>query len=337
MKRLLMSIIVIAFGMTIIANESHADGHFMPGVFGIRDYVVPDPGFYGTLYNFYYTTNKMNDNNGNKVESVQIGPRKNVTVNLDVNVDLYAVAPAFVWVSEWKIFGAKYAAFIAPTFANISLSGALSTERSRGISSDNSTFNVGDMQVQPLWLGWTMTNWDVALGYSFYAPIGKYTTETETLPHAGQVTYPSPDNVGYGFWTHQFQGGLTWYPWPDKRMAVATALTYEINQNKQGFDMTPGQNLTFNYGVSQYLPLTDDHKLILDIGPAGYSSWQMTDDTGSDTTNPSDHMQVHGVGGQLGLAYVPWNAAMTFHYFYEYASDNRFQGQSCGLNFVMKF
>ncbi len=337
MKRLLLSILMIACGLTIVTNESHADGHFMPGVFGIRDYVVPDPGFYGTLYNFYYTTNRMNDNNGNKVESVQIGPRKNVTVNVDVNVDLYAVAPAFVWVSEWKIFGAKYAAFIAPTFANTSLSGALSTERGRGINPENSTFNVGDMQVQPLWLGWTMTNWDVALGYSFYAPIGKYTTVTETLPNAGQVTYPSPDNIGYGYWTHQFQGGLTWYPWPDKRMAVATALTYEINQNKQDFDLTPGQNLTFNYGLSQYLPLTDDHKLILDIGPAGYSSWQITDDTGSDATNPSDHMQVHGVGGQLGLAYVPWHAAMNFHYFYEYAADNRFQGQSIGLNFAMKF
>jgi hypothetical protein len=328
---------MISFGMTFIANESHADGHFMPGVFGIRDYVVPDPGFYGTLYNFYFTTNRMNDNNGNKVESVQIGPRKNVTVNLDVNVDLYAVAPAFVWVSEWKIFGAKYAAFIAPTFANASLSGALSTERGRGISSDNSTFNVGDMQVQPLWLGWTMTNWDVAIGYSFYAPTGKYTTVTETLPNSDQVTYPSSDNIGYGYWTHQVQSGVTWYPWPDKRMAVATALTYEFNQNKQGFDLTPGQNLTFNYGLSQYLPLTDDHKLILEVGPAGYSSWQTTDDTGSDATNPSDHMQVHGVGGQLGLAYVPWHAAMNFHYFYDYAADNRFQGQSIGLNFAMKF
>jgi len=43
------------------------------------------------------------------------------------------------------------------------------------------------MQVQPLWLGWTMTNWDVALSYSFYAPIGKYTTVTEMLP----VGHPS--------------------------------------------------------------------------------------------------------------------------------------------------
>ena len=328
---------MILCGLAIIATESRAGGHFVPGVYGIRDYVVPDPGFYGALYNYYYTTNRLNDNNGNKIESESIGPRKNVTVNVDVSVDLYAVAPTFIWVSDWKIFGAKYAAFIAPTFSNSSLSGSLSTVTGRGLSPSSSNFDVGDMQVQPLWLGWTMTNWDVALSYSFYAPIGKYTTVTETLPVAGSVTYTSPENTGLGFWTHQFQSGVTWYPWADKRMAVATALTYEINQNKQGFDLTPGQNLTFNYGVSQYIPLTDDQKLLLEVGPAGYSSWQITDDTGSDAKDPSEHQQVHGVGGQLGLTYVPWNAALNFHYFYEYAADNRFQGQALGLNFAMKF
>jgi hypothetical protein len=188
----------------------------------------------------------------------------------------------------------------------------------------------------PLWLGWTMKNWDVALSYSFYAPIGKYTTVTETLPIAGSVTYSSPENTGLGFWTHQFQNAVAWYPWADKRMAVATALTYEINQNKQGVDLTPGQNLTFNYGVSQYIPLADNQKLLLEVGLAGYSSWQITDDTGSDAKDPSEHQQVHGVGGQLGLTYVPWNAAMNFRYFYEYAADARLQGQSLGLNFAMK-
>jgi hypothetical protein len=337
LKRVLLSTLMILCALAVIAAESHADGHFMPGVMSIRDYVVPDPGFYGVLYNYYYTTNRMNDSGGNKLESVKIGPRQNVTINVDVSVDLYAVAPALIWVSDWKIFGAKYAAYIAPTFANSSLSGALSTMRGRGISDDTSTFNVGDMQVMPVWLGWTMKNWDVALSYSFYAPIGKYTTVTETLPIADSVTYASPENTGLGFWTHQFQNAVSWYPWADKRMAVATALTYEINQNKQGFDLTPGQNLTFNYGVSQYIPLADDQKLLLEVGPAGYSSWQITDDTGSDARNPGEHQQVHGVGGQLGLTYVPWNAAMNFRYFYEYASDVRFQGQSLSLNFAMKF
>jgi hypothetical protein len=28
------------------------------------------------------------------------------------------------------------------------------------------------------------------------------------------------------------------------------------------------------------------------------------------------------------LTYVPWNAALSFHYFHEFAATDRFQGQS---------
>ena len=62
------------------------------------------------------------------------------------------------------------------------------------------------------------------------------------------MTVEAADNIGYGFWTHQFQGAATWYPWADRRMAVVGALTYEINE-KDDFDLTPG-DLSFNWGVS---------------------------------------------------------------------------------------
>jgi len=329
----MMTLCCLAF----VATESRATGHYMPGVFNIRDFVVPDPGFYGALYNYFYTTNRINDSNGNQINSVNIGPRKDLTVNVDTSLDLYAVAPTFIWVSDFKILGAKYAAFISPSFANSSLSGTLDTVFGSGVNASTSNFNIGDMQVMPIWLGWSIPHWDFALNYSFYAPIGKYTTQTVTLPNGDQKTVASPDNIGLGFWTNQFQGGLSWYPWADKRMAVATALTYQFNSNKRDLDFTPGQNLTFNWGVSQYIPLETDQKLLLEIGPAGYDSWQTTDSTGSDAANPSEHQQVHAVGGQIGLTYVPMMVMMNFHYFYEYASEAQFQGQVFGLNFTMKF
>jgi len=58
LKRVLLSTLMILFGLAVIAMESRADGHFMPGV--------------------------------------MIGPRQNVTINVDVRVDLYAVAPALI-------------------------------------------------------------------------------------------------------------------------------------------------------------------------------------------------------------------------------------------------
>jgi hypothetical protein len=49
------------------------------------------------------------------------------------------------------------------------------------------------------------------------------------------------------------------------------------------------------------------------------------------------HDQVHAVGGQLGLTYVPWLLSLNFHGFYELASEDRFQGASLGLNIAKKF
>jgi hypothetical protein len=43
------------------------------------------------------------------------------------------------------------------------------------------------------------------------------------------------------------------------------------------------------------------------------------------------------VGGQLGLAYLPWHAALTFHGFYEFAAKDRFQGESFGISLSKKF
>ena len=143
------------------------------------------------------------------------------------------------------------------------------------------------------------------------------------------------DNIGLGFWEQQIQGAVSWYPWADKRMAVSGALTYGIPQKKEDFDLTPGQNLTFNWGISQYLPLNKTQTLLLEVGPAGYDSWQVTSDSGSAASGGLD--QVHAVGGQFGFTYVPWMLSVNFHGFYEYAARGRFQGQSFGLNIAKMF
>ena len=58
---------------------------------------------------------------------------------------------------------------------------------------------------------------------------------------------------------------------------------------------------------------------------------------GSDARNGQVHDEVHAVGGQLGLTYVPWHTALNFHAFYEFAAKDRFQGQAFGINLAKKF
>jgi hypothetical protein len=339
----LTGILLLAIALCAAARTAQAAeiGHFNGGILNIRDYFVPEPGLYGGLYNYFYHTGRLNDRHGDEIHSVTINPRggPEVTVGVDVDVNLYALAPVLFWVTDLKPLGLplKYGAVITPSFANASLEATLSRATRLGGTVEHSSFNVGDLYVQPVWLGLTLPHWDFAFAYGFYAPTGHYNTETVTLPSGGSLTVESSDNIGYGFWTNQLQGAVAWYPWTHKATAVTAALTYEINTNKHDFDLTPGQRLTLNWGISQYVPLTRDQKLLLEIGPAGYDSWQISDDTGSDARNGEVHDYVHAVGGQLGLTYLPWQAALNFHAFYEFSAQDRFQGQAFNISLVKKF
>lgn len=330
--------VIVALALGSGAAQTAEIGHFAPGVLNIRDFAMPEPGFYGVLYTYAYTTDRLNDADGHEVDSVTIrpGPGPGVTLNLDVSVDAYAIAPTLIWVSDAKILGAKYGAYVSLSFGNTSLGAALATATGSGRRAEESQFGLGDLFVQPLWLGWSKEHWDFALGYGLYAPTGEYDTGQVTLPVVGTVTVEAADNIGLGFWTHQFQGAANWYPWADRRMAVVSALTYEIHEKKEGFDLTAGDVLTLNLGVSQYLPVRKDQSLLLEIGPGAYGSWQVSGDSGAAATSTVKD-EVMAAGIQIGLTHVPRNQALNFHYFHEFSSKDRFQGESIGLNYAMKF
>ena len=83
------------------------------------------------------------------------------------------------------------------------------------------------------------------------------------------------------------------------------------------------------------MPLKKDMSVLLEIGPAGYDSWQVSSDSGSAATKTRD--QVHAVGGQVGLTFVPWATSLNLRGFDEFTSEARFQGWSLGLNLAKKF
>lgn len=327
-----------ALASIITSAEAGEIGHYAGGLMNLRDYFVPDPGLYGALYNYGYTTDQLNDSHGNEVNSVTIHPPGGggpVTVGVDVDVNMYVLAPTLIYSVDLDSLGLRYGALITPTFANANLSAALSTATGHGGKAEASNLGVGDMFVQPLWLGKSFEHWDLSLAYGFFAPIGEYDTATFTLPGGTTVKGEAADNLGFGFWTHQIQGAAAWYPFDNKGTAVIAALTYEMNGEKEDFDLTPGDNLTLNWGISQMLPLKADNSMLLEVGVAGYDTWQVTDDSGSVATDIRD--QVHAVGGQIGLVYMPWHTALNLHGYYEYAAEDRFQGTTFGLSIVKKF
>ena len=83
--------------------------------------------------------------------------------------------------------------------------------------------------------------------------------------------------------------------------------------------------------------MSKEDSLLLEVGIAGYNSWQITDDGGAAALSPMVRDEVHGVGVQVGSIYVPWHIALNFRYLYEYAATDRFRGQSFGLNLGIGF
>ena len=75
----------------------------------------------------------------------------------------------------------------------------------------------------------------------------------------------------------------------------------------------------------------------MEVGPAGYYEWQISDTTGSLVQTPDARSQVSGIGGQIGLTYVPWDLILNFRGFYEYHAEERVQGASFSINLVKKF
>ena len=314
-------------------------GHFNGGFLNIRDYFTPpEPGIYARLYNYFYRTDRINDRHGDKIDDINLnpGPGPGVPAHVSIDVDLYALSPVVIWEPDVHFLGARYAAIAAPLFANASLDAAVSVGRRLGGDFDNASFALGDLFIQPLWLDWSTDHFEFSAAYGFYAAVGKYDTHLQTVPVLGTVRTEDVDNIGYGFWTHQVQGAAAWYPFDNKGTAVTGVVTYEHHSDKEDFDLQPGENITLNWGISQFIPLTQSQKLLLEIGPAGYQGWQVSDDRGADARSDSRD-RVHAAGGQLGITSIDWHMAVNFHGFYEYETRSRTQGYSLGLSAVKKF
>jgi hypothetical protein len=277
-------------------------------------------------------------------------------VDLDVQYDSSAIAPTFIYVSNWEILGAKYAAYVSvPAMKNrlkadikadvqldlglvgtASLTGPGGTmiERSTGVARtftreysagvDDELTSLGDIFVQPVWLGWSGKHFAASFGYGLYIPTGNY--DVSAL-----------DNTGMGFWTNQFQAAGAWYPWENQGTALTLTATYELNSDKEDKDVRPGSRFTLNYGVSQYLPLNKDQTILAEVGLCGYNQWQVSDDSGTDVREPGVHDQVFGYGVQLGLAFVKWDATIALRWMNQYSARDNFQGDSIGVNFAIKF
>lgn len=310
-------IVAVLLCSLTISSPSNAreGGHYSAGVANIRDFEVPPEGFYYEQYNIFYHSDQFKNRRGDKVDSINL---RGVDIEVEPDVELFAIAPTFLWSTDYKILGANYAAYVQPTLGTTSVGASLSS-RNIGLEVDDSQFGIGDVFVQPLWLGWNFDQAHLSFGYGFYAPVGVFDAD-------------DADNIGLGFWTNQFQLGGYYYLDKERATALMLTTTYEIHSNKQDVDITPGNHFSLDWGISQYLSER------LEVGVTGYSQWQVEDDTGSDTTlDPTARTEVHAVGGQISYWPLKEKLNIAVRYLHEYAAETRFEGDLGTLTLTYAF
>ncbi|WEM45516.1 transporter (plasmid) [Photobacterium sp. DA100] len=289
-KQLITAIILAGTAFTAAADGLNGSGHYTPGVGNIRDFTMPDQaGFIYEQYNLYYASDDFKDRNGNS-----IGQGQELTTG--------AVAPLLMWVTDKEILGARYSFYINPSYVNTEMD-------NQGVGG-----GVGDLYVQPLWLGWLNEQYDVTLGAGVYIPIGD-------------------DDVTLDMWTAQVQAAGYYY-FMDKASALMLAATYEFHGESDATGVKPGDHLTLEYGYSQYLTQQ------LEIGIRGYSQWQTESDSLPADMKNVNHMfgtslgeksEVHALGLQVGYWFNSnWN--ITANYSKEYSASARYEGEIFSLN-----
>ncbi|GEA59944.1 hypothetical protein VCO01S_11370 [Vibrio comitans NBRC 102076] len=282
-----MSLALVTSGHAL-ADGLFGSGHYSPGVSNVRDLSVPqEAGFIYEQYNIYYTADKLTNSSGE--------------TGFDTDYSVFAIAPSFVWTTDKELFGARYAFSFNPLLVN--------NESSGGDSS-----GVGDLFVQPLWLGWQEDNYDINFGAGVYIPTGN-------------------SDVTLDLWTTQLQTSGYYYLM-DGAGALMFAATYEFHTESDSTDVKPGDHLSFEYGYSQYLTQQ------LEVGIRGYSQWQTESDDITDThalvnerlnTSIGSQSQVHGIGLSVGY-WINGNWNVTANAAKEYYSESRLEGETYSLN-----
>lgn len=307
-------------GCSVIVSASEL-GHFAPALLNIRDTIHPPPGSHYVQYHLYYTSDTLRDKDGNKINSITIGQE---TINVETDVDSFTVVPTFIHVTNKQVLGANFGFLASLPVGNTSFQAALESDTNPefGFEIDESGIGIGDLYVKPIWLGWNFGQTEITTSYGLYIPIGKY--------NEGEA-----DNVGLGMWTHEFMVSGVYYFDEQRGTALTLAGVYEIHHNKEDVDIRPGSHFTLNYGVSQYLPLSD--KFLAELGIAGFGQWQITEDKGSDAVNTDVKDQVYGLGLQAGLIYLPWDGQLTFKWMHEFEAEDRFEGDFFTITAALTF
>jgi len=287
--KILLTAVAVVLTLPAIVQ---AQNHYPAGAEGIKAATLPPPGVYFRDYNFVYWADEFPG-----------GPP-------DFDVFAYVNAPRVIWMTDVKILGANYGMDVIVPFGYTKLEVG---------GFEDSTFGLGDIQVEPLLLGWHTKQCDFALAYAIWMP-------------TGDSAAPPTADLGKGFWSHMFTVGATWYADEAKTWSISVLNRYEIHTESDDIPVTPGDTATVEFGIAKML------KPGMDVGLVGYWQGQVTDDSAAGfSADPTQHDRVTALGPEITAVWPKLGALFSLRYLREFDAKDRPEGNTITLTVTKRF
>ena len=285
--------------------SAYQAGAYQAGVMNVRDLApVPGGGLIIIDYNFWNNSTSFVDRFGNDVSHFELEyDGAKTEIDLTQQISGYTNVPVLFYASSFKLLGATYMASINPSFISsgykMNVHASLSDTT---IITAGNTGGFGDLAIMPVGLGWSFDDKvDFSLFYTFYAPTGRYETG-------------AADNVGRGYWVHQFQLP-TYFYFMEKATALFVMPTYEINGKVKDSDVRPGNRFSIEYGISQYLTSW------LEVEILNGHNLQVSDDKGNDVWWANTPLEFRDKASTVSFGVGAWPIAEQLNIRLKYALD----------------
>lgn len=284
---------ILALAVQAQAQALPVGSHYPIGSEGLKGADLPPPGWYVRDYNYFYTAGRVDG----------------LPVNLNLNV--YCQAPRVVWMTPWTILGVNYGCDVIVPFVYKNITGQLGTA---------GQFNLGDIYACPLLLSKHLQQFDLSFAYGVWAPSGNFDASTPLR---------ALDSPGSGYWSHMLTLGAVWYPDAQKLWALSLLNRYEISTEQDHTQLTPGNMLSMEWGISRSVIKG------VDLGLIGYYQQETTEDSGPGAAQALSH--VVGVGPEVSVFWEKIGLISSLRYVYEADAKDRPQGHTVTLTLTKRF
>jgi len=300
---------VIVMMLLPLAARAGEQGHYAPNSWSPRDLLsAPAELTVFAPYFSLYAADQARTSSGEVVDASQ---------GIDVGANSWMFTPVIVYAPPVKPLGADWTTMLVPAYGESGANARLTAYELNITLFDNHNTGWGDLYVVPANLTWHLgPKWALSAQYSFWAPVGEY--------DAGRA-----DNVGLGYWSHDFRGTASFFPLAHAGLLVSASVLHEINGSKEGFDLRPAPHTTVELGASKAF----SERFMCGLLAGGI--WETGDADGGDAAEDGRD-RMFNASAEATYWFTPARLGSMGRVTQEFGARDRFEGTlfTVGLNYL---